>query len=168
MHVCLEPSTDRFEGITVIWQGKVSRLVGAALGQFQYGWLVKKRVIVAQTMWSWTCRCCQGKWAFHVLLLAFDLFGGHCIHFSASWGRSQGSSLPGWKGVQGHLLQQDQLSWRGIYQALLLKHSQDSGGFHTWCVISAGQAFGTCRLQQMILIVPVSSSQRVFPIQSVF
>lgn len=68
--------------------------------------------------------------------------------------------------TRGHLLRQDQLSWRGIYQALLSKHSQDSGGFHTLRVISAGPAFGTCRLQRnprrTCFVLPKS-----VPIQSV-
>lgn len=65
------------------------------LGKFQCSGLLKIRVIAGQTMWSWTCRCCHEKWVYHVPLLAFDLFAGHCIHFS--WGISQGSSFPGWR-----------------------------------------------------------------------
>lgn len=68
--------------------------------------------------------------------------------------------------TRGHLLRQNQLSWRDVYQAVLSKHSQDSGTFHTSHVISAGQAFGTCRLQhdrhRTCFVLPKS-----VPIQSV-
>lgn len=155
--------------VSVTWQGEVSGLVGAALGQFQYTWLVKKRVIVAQTnvVLDLAGAARESGLFMYCFLLLISLVVAASILVPLEEDPRGVPSQAG-KGIQGHLLQQDQLSWRGIYQALLLKHSQDSGGFHTWCVISARRAFGTCRLQQMILIVPASSSQRVFPIQSVF
>lgn len=51
----------------------MSGWVGVALGQLQYRWLVKNSIITSQTIWSWTCRCCQGKWIFHVPCFTFVL-----------------------------------------------------------------------------------------------
>lgn len=125
-------------GFTVTWQGKVSGWVGAALGHFQYRWLVENRVIASQCGPA-PADAARERGCFVCHFCSLDLFGDHCINFSVSCGRSQGTSLHGWEGntrpsvPEGSTLLERVISSSSLETLL--------GLWRLWCVISAGQAF---------------------------
>lgn len=91
----------------------MSGLVGAALGQFQYTWLVKKKMIVAQTnvVLDLAGAARESGLFMYCFLLLISLVVAASILVPPEEDPRGVPSQAG-KGIQGHLLQQDQLSWR--------------------------------------------------------
>lgn len=169
-HVCLELSADCIGGFRVTWQGQVSGWVGAALGQFQFRWLVKNRMIGSQTMWSWTCRSCQGKWIFCVPLPTFALFISLVVTASilVPPGEDPGA-FPPWLGREYKAVYCSRISSpREGYSKLFLKTLIGLWRFSYLMCHHCWTGFWNLQTPADDPHCTSSSSQRVFPIQSVF